>query len=123
MKRSEKNAPVERPGGKQKLPVHESKTRSSNGAGWTVKMLNPFHTTDSDPTKLFCRVGVDGVNRVGDSFQWFSICWQLTSFVESGRRCEHVFATSRDPVSKRRHSSPSQLVPRVSLAIESTKTT
>jgi len=31
--------------------------------------LNLFHTTDADPTKLFCRVGVGGVNRVGDSFQ------------------------------------------------------
>jgi len=36
---------------------------------FTHVRLNPFHTTDSDPTKLFCRVGVGGVNRVGDSFQ------------------------------------------------------
>ena len=28
--------------------------------------LDPFHTTDSDPTKLFCRVGVGGVKWVLD---------------------------------------------------------
>jgi len=26
-------------------------------------------STDANPTKLFCLVGVGGVNRVGDSFQ------------------------------------------------------
>jgi len=39
------------------------------GLGPANIALNPFHTTDSDKTKLFCRVGVGGVNRVGDSFQ------------------------------------------------------
>ena len=42
-----------------------------------VTYLNPFHTTDSDPTKLFCRVGVGGVNRVGDSFQQFSVVFNI----------------------------------------------
>ena len=35
-------------------------------------VLSPIHTADADGTKLFCRVGVGGVNMnsqlVGDSF-------------------------------------------------------
>ena len=40
-------------------------------------MLCPIHTADADATKLFCRVGVSGVNTnsqlVGDSFVMLSV--------------------------------------------------
>ena len=47
--------------------------RVGNGGRWTCIVLCLFHAADTDKTRLFCLVRVDGVNWIGDKSRQFSV--------------------------------------------------